>query len=60
MAEEFLAKENYPAEDIVKVKSLINASCLQYNPQNDLENIIKDADTSHLGSDDFFEISEFN
>ncbi len=58
LAEDFLRKENYPESDIEKIKSIINATSIKYIPQNPLENIIKDADTSHLGSTDFFEITE--
>jgi predicted metal-dependent HD superfamily phosphohydrolase len=58
LADKFLTDQHYPLEDIARVKSLINSTSINYNPQNHLENIIKDADTSHLGSPDFFEISD--
>lgn len=58
IAEDFLQKEEIPISEIDAVKQLIFATSLQYSPVNDLEKIMKDADTSHLGSADFFTISE--
>ena len=58
LAAEFLHKENVEDAEINKVKNLINATALHVLPQDILEKIIKDADTSHLASDKFFEITE--
>lgn len=58
VAEKFLKEENVNSEEIQAVRRLINATSLTYVPQNLLEEIMKDADTSHIGSTDFFEISE--
>jgi len=52
-AEEFLLKENYPIEKIEKVKKCILATKVPQNPQNILEQIICDADLSHLGKKSF-------
>lgn len=58
VAERFLKGENVEPAEIASVRKIINATSLDYIPQNLLEEIIKDADTSHVGSSDFFEISE--
>lgn len=56
-AKKFLEKNNYPKDKIVNVCNCINATKLGIKPNNLLEEIICDADLSHLGSDDFFERS---
>lgn len=48
-AEEFLAEENYNAENIKKIKSCIMATKLPQSPKNILEEVLCDADLSHLG-----------
>lgn len=48
-AEEFLLKENYPFEKIEKVKNCIKATKVPQKPTNILEEVICDADLSHLG-----------
>lgn len=53
MATKFLKENNYPAEGIEKVVSLINATRMPRNPQNILEEIICDADLHHLGTNNF-------
>jgi len=58
MVADFLEKEGVAQEKIQHVQSLINATAFQYIPQNRLEEIIKDSDTSHIGSDEFFQITE--
>ncbi|WP_300672078.1 Pycsar system effector family protein [Soonwooa sp.] len=57
-AENFLKQEQVSDEEIEAVKQLIHATSVTYQPQNLLEKIIKDADSSHIGSDDFFKITE--
>ncbi|WP_312322415.1 Pycsar system effector family protein [Soonwooa sp.] len=57
-AETFLKQENVSTEEIEAVKQLILATSLGYTPQNLLEKIMKDADGSHIGSKDFFSITE--
>ncbi|MDH7604197.1 MAG: HD domain-containing protein [Melioribacter sp.] len=52
-AEEFLLKENYPIEKIEKIKKCILATKVPQNPQNILEEVICDADLSHLGKKSF-------
>ncbi len=54
----FLAENNASENLTSQVKSLINATSFKYEPQNKLEEIIRDADTSHLGSTEFLEITE--
>ncbi len=53
LAEEFLTKENYPIEKIEKIKKCILATKVPQNPQNILEQVICDADLSHLGKKSF-------
>lgn len=53
-------KENNVGEDVLKMVSrCIMATKLEKQPQDLLEEIIKDADTSHLAKDYFSETSEF-
>ncbi len=52
-AEEFLLKENYPLEKIERVKGCILATKVPQKPNNLLEEIICDADLSHLGKKSF-------
>ena len=58
VAEDFMKQHGCTEECIQKVRRLINATSLNYVPQDVLEKIIKDADSSHLGSDEFFDITE--
>lgn len=58
VAEAFLRAESYPEQDILTVQNLIKATVLYYEPKNLLEKIIRDADSSHVGSDDFTIITE--
>jgi predicted metal-dependent HD superfamily phosphohydrolase len=53
IAREFLAHENYPADKIEKVISCILATQVPQNPKNVLEEVICDADLSHLGKKNF-------
>ena len=46
---DFLAAYNYSPEDIATITQLIMATQMPHNPQNLLEQIISDADMSHLG-----------
>lgn len=57
-AEKFLNQNNYPAEQIKKIKECILATKVPTNPQNILEQIICDADLHHLGKKDIEEKSE--
>lgn len=58
MAEEFVRQEHLAEEEITKVKDLIKATEKDHIPQNKLEEIIRDADTMHLGDSTFFTITE--
>ncbi|MFH0736096.1 MAG: Pycsar system effector family protein [bacterium] len=57
-AEEFLVKNNYPNERIERVLKCIIATKVEVKPQNLIEEIICDADLSHLGTDKYFCKSE--
>lgn len=54
----FLQKENYPENYINDVSKLILATKITYEPQNLLEQIVKDADCSHFASHDYNDISD--
>jgi predicted metal-dependent HD superfamily phosphohydrolase len=58
IAEAFLTKQDSEKETIEDIKDLIMATKRDYEPQNLMEEIIRDADSSHLGSDSFVETSE--
>ncbi len=52
-AERFLAKEGVDAESINIVKSCILATKIPQSPCSELQQIVCDADLSHLGSDNY-------
>ncbi|MCE3075499.1 Pycsar system effector family protein [Chryseobacterium gwangjuense] len=54
----FLKKENYPEDYIEDVTKLILATKITYEPQNLLEQIVKDSDCSHFASHDYNDISD--
>ncbi|MEP5612276.1 MAG: HD domain-containing protein [Cyclobacteriaceae bacterium] len=54
MAEGFLSEKGYSQEKIQKVKGCIMATQMPQNPQNNLEQIICDADLMHLADEDYF------
>ncbi|OEK07805.1 phosphohydrolase [Flavivirga aquatica] len=58
IAKEFLNSENYAEKDIDTVCHLILATKIGHKPKNKLEKIIRDADCSHIGSKNYFEVSE--
>lgn len=58
IAREFLTQENYPEEKIKEVQRLIKATCVGHLPIDLLEEIIKDADTSHFADVNYLGISE--
>ena len=55
---DFLKKENYPENYIEDVAKLILATKITYEPQNLLEQIVKDSDCSHFASHDYNDISD--
>lgn len=54
----FLQNENYPENYINDVSKLIFATKMDYEPENLLEKIVKDADCSHFASHDYNDISD--
>ncbi|HET8735505.1 MAG TPA: Pycsar system effector family protein [Pricia sp.] len=58
IAEAFLTEKDCEKERIEQIQGLIMATQREYKPQNLMEEIIRDADASHLGSDSFAETSE--
>ncbi len=53
-AREYLSKHNYPEEDLVKISACIRATKIPHQPNNLLEQIICDADLSHLGKKNYW------
>lgn len=58
IAEEFLSAEAYPKDKIEKVSKLIMATERYHEPENLLEEIIRDADASHFGKKSYMETCE--
>lgn len=58
IADTLLNEKDCDKETIADIKTLIMATERGYDPQTLLEEIIRDADSSHLGSDSFVETSE--
>src|SRR5690606_18921117 len=58
IAREFLTKENYTVEKIKEVQRLIKATSVGHHPIDLLEEIIKDADTSHFADINYLGICE--
>ncbi len=58
IAEKFLTKYNLEEQKIIAVKDCILATEINHKPQNIVEEIIKDADSSHFAKDYFKEVSE--
>ncbi|MGU3373352.1 Pycsar system effector family protein [Chryseobacterium sp. M5A1_1a] len=54
----FLHQENYPESYITDVEKLILATKINYEPQELLEKIVKDADFSHFAGHDYNDISD--
>lgn len=54
-ARAFLESESAPEADIVLVEGLIEATKPQITPQTLLQKVLKDADTSHVGSDHYWD-----
>ncbi|QOD60201.1 HD domain-containing protein [Polaribacter haliotis] len=55
IAKDFLKTKNFSENRINTICQLILATKMNYLPQNNLEGIIKDADSSHLASKRFFD-----
>ena len=58
LAAAFLQEHNLPKADIDIISQLILATEMHYEPVTQLEKIIRDADASHLGSKNYFDVSE--
>ncbi|MBC3757074.1 HD domain-containing protein [Hyunsoonleella sp. SJ7] len=58
IAKAFLAGQNCPEKDVKTICDLILATKIDAVPKNQLECIIRDADSSHIGSKNYLEISE--
>jgi len=54
-ARAFLQKHHYPDQDLKEVLNCIMATRMPYQPQSLLEEILCDADMSHLGSETYWE-----
>jgi predicted metal-dependent HD superfamily phosphohydrolase len=58
IASEFLRTDGIPEERIAQIMRCIDATRLGHTPSGKLEMLMKDADTSNLGEDNFFEVTE--
>ena len=58
IAEKFLSTQDLSQDDIDLVKTLILATKMEFQPSNELENLIRDADCAHIGSKNFSEVTE--
>ncbi|MDJ0645115.1 MAG: DUF5706 domain-containing protein [Flavobacteriaceae bacterium] len=58
IANAFLTKHKATEATIKNVTSLILATKMEHEPQDDLQKIIRDADCSHIGSKNFSEFTE--
>jgi predicted metal-dependent HD superfamily phosphohydrolase len=58
IAEEFLAKQEYPSEKIVKVVGCIMATQMPQKPKKLIEEVLCDADLHHLACSDYSKMSE--
>lgn len=58
IAEDFLLQQNYSTESIKIIKSLILATRFKVEPQNYLEEVIKDADFNHFADENYISFSE--
>lgn len=56
--QDFAGKEKVEKETVALATELIRATDMNSNPQNVLEYIIRDADSSHFGKPDYVEIAE--
>jgi predicted metal-dependent HD superfamily phosphohydrolase len=54
-AEQFLQEHNFPAGDIEVVRNCIFATKVPQHPENLLEEIVCDADMSHLGKESYWD-----
>jgi len=58
IADEFLTKEGYNPESIEKIKACIRATKWNTKPNNLMEEIIRDADSSHFAQNSYIETTE--
>jgi len=58
IATSFLRGNGYPQEKIARVAGCIRATKMPQNPKTLMEQVLCDADISHLASKDFLEVSE--
>lgn len=58
LAVKFLKEQNVSEERITEISSLILATKMGYEPQNLLEQIIRDADCSHFANKNYNDVSE--
>ena len=55
IASEFLKSHNFSEDRITAIGNLILATKMNSIPKNKLEEVLRDADSAHLASDDFFD-----
>jgi len=57
IAKAFLESENISEANIEKISKIIMATVMEHKPNNILENLIRDADCSHIGSKNYEDYS---
>ncbi len=57
IARQFMEAEGYPTDRLEKVLACIEATHPEQQPRNTLEEVLKDADLSNLGGDQFFPLN---
>ncbi len=58
MASNYLMQQNVSSQSIEIISQLIRATKMGYEPKNEIEKIIREADSAHFGSKEYVEISE--
>jgi len=58
IAQDFLTKEGYEQNEIEKIKSCIRATKWNATPNNEMDKIIRDADSSHFAQSSYLETSD--
>ena len=53
-SKKFLLQHNYPLSKVEKVTRCIMATKMPHHPQNNIEEVLCDADIAHIGTKDFF------
>ncbi len=58
IASKYLIQQNVSSQSIETISQLIRATAMGYEPKNEIEKIIRDADSAHLGNKNYTETNE--